>query len=388
MERYQALCPNGSESQRDPYEDIHIDDDPIDESHLLQWSNVPRSGLTIDTTRALDVDDETKDIITRHTGGIDRPLVANIKAGKQEFIVLDSRGSANVPFFLAQPNDDEAGRWATKGIWPDKTLVVGRSHLNDRFHYGENISRDHFSIRWDSGRQQLRIADLGSMNGTMATCYTDLLAAQQSSGIKADYTEAIQNYIHGSEYCGYPLITRDSSIAGGVYGTKTSEMCVVNDRHFVVDGAVRRVLQNIDDSHTRNVLQSIEKGTAATLHYDFDATEQMSRPYCGKLGLVYLNEYIEAGVGVCRHQALFAGLCIERAISEGLLGGNVHVERNFDRTAPAGHAWAVYCENGVDYIVDPANHVVDEREAANRLNVWRYRMEEDRVTQGMDPVQS
>jgi hypothetical protein len=46
---------------------------------------------------------------------------------------------------------------------------------------------------------------------------------------------------------------------------------------------------------------------------------------------VALEVYIDEGVGVCRHQALFVGLLLEHLIKDGLLSGKVNVDRNMNR---------------------------------------------------------
>lgn len=104
---------------------------------------------------------------------------------------------------------------------------------------------------------------------------------------------------------------------------------------------------------------------------------------------VDLNIYIKRGVGVCRHQALFAGTLLEKFVDDGILSGHVSVERNRIRRADDsdvydGHSWVRYTNSaGKVYILDVAQQRLAPLGKLMGLrsvdgSVWDYARPEDR----------
>jgi hypothetical protein len=64
---------------------------------------------------------------------------------------------------------------------------------------------------------------------------------------------------------------------------------------------------------------------------------------------VTLGVFIEAGVGLCRHQNLACAAIIERLIDEDILRGTVSIDRN--SSDEGGHAWCRYTDPSGEVII-------------------------------------
>lgn len=93
-------------------------------------------------------------------------------------------------------------------------------------------------------------------------------------------------------------------------------------------------------------------------------------------------------MGVCRHQALFAGVLLEKLADSGILSGVVSVERNMNKRDTNddkydGHSWVRYTNSsGRVFILDVAQQQIaalSDLMAARRRNeqVWDYARPED-----------
>jgi hypothetical protein len=352
----------------------------------------PRKLTEVDTTHAL-----ADAAFMRDEVGIDGALVAGIRAGKMAFLLIDTRDSSNyfMPFLLTTDDYRHGESSGYKGVYGHEVVTIGREHYQNRFHYDKMMSRDHFSVIYNEEAGKLFIRDEASTNGTYLTGFTPDANGQGVSvkGISDEMTlqvvaelEHERNYgdkdaeaPHG-RHRNHPIIGRLSpSVRNGVYGTRSSEFVLVDDKSRLLKQVVNdfvATLPSHDDAVTLNtnlLLQKASFRVANVLRYDLDAVERLSEPHYGNKGLIDLSEYVEAGVGVCRHQALLAAHLIEEMIDRGYLAGQVGVERNYDREANGAHAWAVFkSEVSEDVIVDPANHFVGSRKKAQQEGRWRY----------------
>ena len=113
--------------------------------------------------------------------------------------------------------------------------------------------------------------------------------------------------------------------------------------------------------------------TARHMRYDLGAITAMCGPYYSSHGIIPLSEFVDAGIGVCRQQALLAATLTESLIERRRLHGSVHVERNHDVEAHGAHAWAVLNSEGADdIIIDPAQGFVGTRDEARAEGRWHY----------------
>lgn len=318
------------------------------------------------------------------------------------FIVLDTALSKRyaAPYVLLK---EENGEPVVKGVWAHKPAVVGRNlkHEN-RFHHSEYVSASHFSVQLSA--KGLEVTDLHSTNGTSVTGFIvrDFGSEQEvfrRQAVVASFTEEFgkraQHLIGFNErrsgqapygtFEGYAVIGRDSpTVRGGVYGTlkPNSEFVVVDHKSLQVEALDRELQMRtaaVKHDDVKQLLESVSRLTAEHMRYDLAKTEALCRPYYDAHGIIALSEFIDAGVGVCRQQALLAATLTETLIEEGKLRGTVHVERNFDREAHGAHAWAVWGGAGVDdIIIDPAQGFVGTREQAKGLGRWRYYIDASR----------
>lgn len=346
----------------------------------------------IDTHHAL-ADAETM----RDETGVDGQLVAGVRAGGMVFLVVDTRRSSNyfTPFIITAEDYRHGMRPGYKGLYPEDPVTIGREHWQNRFHYDHHISRDHFTLIYDEDDDKLFIRDEMSTNGTFLSAYTPDVKndKKRPRGIRDEMTRQVEEDLayernygrrtpdapHGT-HRNHPIIGRRSrSVRNGVYGTRSSEFVLVDDKSQLLERVVEDFMATLpahDDAATLNTELLLKKASFRVgniLRYDLEATERLSSPHYDKKGLIDLSEYVEAGVGVCRHQALLAAHLIEEMIDRGYLAGQVGVERNYDVEANGAHAWAVFkSDMSGDVIIDPANNYVGTRERARREERWRY----------------
>jgi len=367
-------------------------------SFLVEKFPVGTDWLEVDTARhIISAEELGNDVV------INSPVLAGVRVGDENtYLILDTRHNDRyqTPYVLVDESVD-----AFKGIWPGQDLIIGRDYHTDRFDYGSDVSRSHFTISVSEDEpDRLIIKDNNSRNGTRLTGYVlqekpeDLAAtesdARKVSGIRSDYTERwterlqlSRNFGRESDeapygyYMNYPLIGRRStSVAGGVYGTSRSEQVFIDDKSEAVRATVLGALESLVDmqrdgpASDRAKLVLIQRYVAIMLDYDLDSVEQLSSPHYDKRGIIGLSEYINAGVGVCRHQALLSALVVESAMHHKLLApGKIRVERNIDEELNGGHAWAVYEGDAGEFIIDAAQNFTGTRkEAAIGGNRWRY----------------
>lgn len=196
-------------------------------------------------------------------------------------------------------------------------------------------------------------------------------------------------------------IGRDSPINKGVYeGTYGGEAIVV-DREKYGDSFIkslaevkRRAIGSDGVMLNKHfLLHSVFGVVSETMAYDAEAVERIFQTDCkARDGTkISLSVYIKDGVGVCRHQALFAGALLEMLVDDGSLRGKVSVDRNMARSSEDrddeydGHAWTRYVTSaGEIFILDIAHDRIGSLDGLMRLraqgeDVWDYRRPEDRT---------
>ena len=197
-------------------------------------------------------------------------------------------------------------------------------------------------------------------------------------------------------------ITRDSPINNGVYeGSYGGEAIVVDydEDPELIDEAVDSVLQASTTTAGKLdknlVLDATLSYVLSHMRYDADAVDKLFEEELGGVRgrKVSLGRYIdddEGGFGVCRHQALFAGIILEQMAERGILGGRASVERNTIRRGADGkddgHSWARYTNSVGDvFILDAAQQQrvlsLEEAMELNRQNPdvnWDYARPEDK----------
>lgn len=193
-----------------------------------------------------------------------------------------------------------------------------------------------------------------------------------------------------------PTIGRDSRIDGGVYeGSYGGEAIVVDsEKYLAVNQAAEVIIarvSNPDGSIDKSrVLEEVFNHVRRTMRYDASRVNEIfSKELGGVDGTkIALDFYVEQGVGVCRHQALYAGAILEKLGDRGVIRGQASVDRNMIKRDKEdkydGHAWVRYTNySGEVFILDVAQGrlasldrlMKERRELGER--VWDYGRPED-----------
>ncbi len=223
------------------------------------------------------------------------------------------------------------------------------------------------------------------------------------------YTVDFEEYrrrmgLNPSEHQGREVIHRDSRIDGGVYtGTYGGEAIVVDSKKYP-DGITKlmgevkhRITDEHGNQHRDRVLESVFNVVTEAMPYSKAGVEGLLSDIAGQMGeseipdgtKVALDDFIQSRVGVCRHQALTAGLLLEMLKDEGVIRGQVSVDRNMNwnptKDKYDGHAWVRYTANSGDVvIIDIAQQYFGLLEdSEGELHGWDYMRPEDR--QGKQP---
>lgn len=345
---------------------------------------------------------------------------AVIEAGDKRLMLVDLRayqardgGMRHIPmgdktngfkadFLLISPDDYDLqkGR-GYKGIRAGESFTFGRNtvvnsrgdKLSDRFDFSaKEVSGKHFSIEYDR-YGQLKITDHNSTNGTYITEPDYTMSSSRTidiqSRLRDDPKFRLPDEAGPNGYFdGDPIIGRNSpAVTGGVYlGGKAREAITVKPEQDPRLESVykrmikQRVLSRLVGKAANQETQSVEaqlKKVYDTVHklmkYDGDAVERFSEAYKGDKQ-VSLGEYVEKGIGVCRHQALLCAYLTERLIADGKMAGHVKVERNTIPEYGGTHAWATFVDsNGTEHVMDAAQDFVGTKQAARqRASSWDY----------------
>ena len=211
-----------------------------------------------------------------------------------------------------------------------------------------------------------------------------------------DYTQRLGDYLRGSRFYeepdgesphgyfqGRPIIARDTKINGGVYMVGgMGEALVVDDKKY-------EQLNKTYSEFTKRAAGWFGKSIKADqkffkrllgfsqerLLYNLKKTEEIADQYSADQK-ISLDIFLDAGVGVCRHQAVLGAYLLEKMIGEGLIKGQVSVDRNIIQ-GQGGHAWIRYTdENGRVMIIDPAQDYVGPLEDIKK-DRWFYERPED-----------
>lgn len=306
--------------------------------------------------------------------------------------------------------DKKSGRaWANAispvGVPKDNDgLIIGRGTAGSRAIFGPNhslgddVSRGHLKVV-DCGNSILRIEDT-STNGSKIAAQElhHSSPARKGESVFEDYTknaEELQKIRNEAERLlgrkERHTIGRDSRLKEGVYeGKYGGEKIVVNydDDPSLIDAAVDTVIEKctVDGKFQKNyALDAVYQHVLSSMRYDKAAVNDIfMRPLKGRDGAkISLSHYIQEGVGVCRHQALYAGIILEQLADRGYMNGTVSVRRNAVKGEGSekydGHAWVRYTNSSGDvFILDVAQQVLGslpelaEKHRKNPRSVWNY----------------
>ena len=214
------------------------------------------------------------------------------------------------------------------------------------------------------------------------------------------------------QFGGRHVIREDSDIDGGVYlGSGEREAIVVDSENYgEVDRMYEKARDKASDSsgnvNKNFALQAayevaVEEFTPSESEmdrlvdmygditdHDIESEQDMrDEAYLsGKIaehygvendGKIGLDVFSEEGVGVCRHRALAAGAIIEKFQEDGILTGEVSVDRN--SRGKYGHAWVRYENSGGNvFVIDPMQEKIKALEETED-DFWDYERPEDNI---------
>lgn len=191
------------------------------------------------------------------------------------------------------------------------------------------------------------------------------------------YRPADEKAPHGY-LLGRPIIGRDTEINGGVFAWN-KEALVVDDKYPLVLECWQELMEILNEDiyngkdHKENIFRLINNIVTSKMSYNLKAVEEIDNKIQNTKHDWYkvsLDVFMDAGVGVCRHQALLAGYLLEKLTKSyyqhpednrrhRYLRGEAHVERSINYQKLVGHAWAKYTTfSGETVIIDPANNFV------------------------------
>ncbi len=205
-----------------------------------------------------------------------------------------------------------------------------------------------------------------------------------------------------------PIIGRDmENINGSVYlGAGDRPAIVVDDvafpqmrRHFEDFVAKRMQAPAMTESevldavlkHVRSDMDRVNMDYHAQDRHVMDLHRKRTGETIGRDQEISLHEYVDAGVGVCAHRALYAGYLLNKLSDAGVLNGTYSFERNSIRGVGA-HAWIRYTgQDGAVQIMDPMQHtsviplnqLVNATEGARE---WLYMRESDVINARQIPI--
>lgn len=199
------------------------------------------------------------------------------------------------------------------------------------------------------------------------------------------YEEAGPGAPHGS-YEGRHLIGRDVPIHGGVYiGQGVREAIVVDEKYGTLTKTYKEFFRERKKllragerkSFKAGILKDVYNFSLEKLPYRMDIANFVEESYVNEGDeKVALDTYLEMGGGICRHQALFIGYLLEKMVNDGLLGGEVSVDRNYVPMR-GGHAWVRYTSNsGQVFIIDTALRYIGKLDDLDE-QMWFYARPED-----------
>ncbi|MEA3343956.1 MAG: hypothetical protein U9Q92_07395 [archaeon] len=191
------------------------------------------------------------------------------------------------------------------------------------------------------------------------------------------------NDLESERYQGRPIIHRDSPVDGGVYlGQGQREAIVVDSQKYP---KLRQLYEVAKGKATERrtvrkdrVLQAVYDTVAEAMpRQDNDAVKELIHRYkVEKDGKISLDDFLEEGVGVCRHDALACATLLELFKKEGIVRGKTSVDRN--STYLGGHAWCRYTNSADEiFILDIAQRYIGRLEDASNGDRWAYQRPED-----------
>lgn len=341
--------------------------------------------------------------------GVHGALIATVKAADKSFHVVDTRDTKQYPgIFIVNGSDyvDFSKGIGCVQIPEGMPITIGRGDHADKLAYTDRISTRHFQVSHKDGTLQVR--NLEPLNRTSVKARQAMPNREKPprrpyiplpGGVVDRRSEALEKRIQdhpdfepGDAENPYgffkklPILGRLSKkVSGGVYlGGSAREAIVVDHESEALNRVYNEFIANLGHHGRRkltptSILTSVEKSVQSIMTYGENQVAAISRKFYND-ELVGLSTYIEAGVGLCRHQGLLAAYFIENLIRDGYLHGSVGIERNTVEEMGGTHAWAIFKPEDPrldSIVVDPAQGFTGTKAQALRKGRWRYQLSTD-----------
>jgi hypothetical protein len=210
---------------------------------------------------------------------------------------------------------------------------------------------------------------------------------------------------YGDTYGNRPLIARDTPIRGGVfYTTAGGEAIVVDPNKY--PAKYREWYMAAQNSASENgivkkdrILRAVFNTVAIRMRYSEPGVEALLTKIATDNGMpafqdgikVELGDFMNRGVGICRHQALAAGALLEMFQDDGHIGGAISIDRNEfaepGDTELEGHAWVRYTtSDGLPYVMDIAHGYLGALDDSVTQVNWEYRRPEELAAAQEQPL--
>lgn len=297
---------------------------------------------------------------------------------------------------------DESGKLRLNNAWvplnKDSGVMIGR--LGDRGtdtvvgseslwpgtgYFASDVSRRHVSLFFDGRNISVLDTSTGGTkfykNGDSISVNVDddfghlsehTLSAKEAARVRGLLKESAGN----EEFSGRSVIDRDTVDPEGKVDIRSwvggGEAIVVDSEKDPVPFArlLDKCTKIIEDKGVfteTDLLQAIYDTVSATMKYDLDYVDSLSKSLTGKSRKVSLGAYLEDGRGVCRHMALasqWLGARMCEKYPQLLNGGKFTTPVNQRTKDNSAHEWVRYTSpRGKVFIIDVAQKFVGTLEA-------------------------
>lgn len=151
--------------------------------------------------------------------------------------------------------------------------------------------------------------------------------------------------IKDNTYLERPLIHKDSKVLGGIYpGATPREAIYVDEKSEKLEELYQKAKQKarLGRKYCEPVvLKAVYDTVREAIPYQVDDAVYRIFNHGKKDEKVSLDNFIEAGMGNCTHNALTCAALLEKFSDEGLIDGKISVDRN-SLVVLGSHAWCRY----------------------------------------------
>lgn len=213
----------------------------------------------------------------------------------------------------------------------------------------------------------------------------DELARDKASNVKNRFLEALKKIESSSQYTssnafkapygyfrGRPMIGEETQVNGGIFVSSGPHESIVIDEKY---GYLAQVLENLTNLSEQREKEgkNFKQGILSDVAYIVQRTLKFNPGGVTKLlkdrgigidSKVSLDLFIEAKVGVARHQILLTAYLIEKLKKRGLLHGKFALDPRIKRQGGEDERLFYINSVGKVFVVDPLKSVLESQSVA------------------------